>query len=254
MKRSPLHLESFLQAIILFGFALYFVGTVVSGSAYRYVHERHISMLLITAVLFAVVGILKARQAMDFSLPLISPRIQYKEFGKLSVFIIALIGMLIAAGTDFQFSQLVYADSLSEQYNTVPSMPMTAESQTPQPQNGAIVMNDNTFSPWLAELYTKLDKWAGTKITVTGSVWKDKEIFEQNEFAVARMMMMCCAADMQPIGLLAQWENMETLTDGEWVELTGTIAKKPYQDGFDPLILVETVKKIERPQREYIYP
>ena len=82
MKRRPLHLESFLQAIILFGFALYFVGTVVSGSAYRYVHERHISMLLITAVLFAVVGILKARQAMDFSLPLISPRIRYKEFGK----------------------------------------------------------------------------------------------------------------------------------------------------------------------------
>lgn len=68
------------------------------------------------------------------------------------------------------------------------------------------------------------------------------------------MMMTCCAADMQPVGVLAQWNDVPTLTDGEWIEVTGTLSKKPYKNSFDPLIIVETIKKVDPPQREYIYP
>jgi len=121
-------------------------------------------------------------------------------------------------------------------------------------QDGRIIMDDDTFSLWLTELYTKLDKWVGAEITAVGSVWKDSELFEPHDFALARMMMTCCAADMQPVGLLAQWSGAQELTDGEWVEITGTLSKKPYKAGFDPYIIVASVKKIDSPQREYIYP
>ena len=79
-------------------------------------------------------------------------------------------------------------------------------------------------------------------------------MFEKNEFALARMMMICCAADMQPVGILAQWSDVQTLIDGEWIEVSGTLSKKPYKNSFDPLIIVETIKKVNQPQREYIYP
>ena len=120
--------------------------------------------------------------------------------------------------------------------------------------DSGIVMDSDTFTQWLTELYTKPDAWVGKKITATGSVWKDGELFEKNEFALARMMMICCAADMQPVGLLAQWSGAQELTDGEWVEITGTLSKKPYKAGFDPYIIVASVKKIDSPGREYIYP
>jgi len=59
---------------------------------------------------------------------------------------------------------------------------------------------------------------------------------------------------MPPVGVLTQWGDVQALTDGEWIEVTGTLSKKPYKGSFDPLILVEAVKKIDPPQREYIYP
>ena len=56
-----------LQAVTLFGFALYFIGVVVSGSVYRYVHERHVPMLLFSAAVFFIIGVLKLKGMMQES-------------------------------------------------------------------------------------------------------------------------------------------------------------------------------------------
>lgn len=276
MKKN-IQFNSFLQALILFGFALYFIGTIVTGTVYRYVHERHVPMLLFSAAMLMLLGIVKWRQAGSslgrrmvfqadipsqqahlthrspfsllhrffFSLP------RYRGLLGTAVFAAALVGMLAVAGTNVHFSQFAYTDSLSES-SAVSAAPITI----PQPllvQDGRIIMDDAHFSAWITELYTKLDLWVGTKITASGSIWKDGELFAADEFALARMMMVCCAADLQPVGILAKWNENQTLTDGEWVEITGTIAKTPYKDRFDPLIIVESVKKITPPQQAYIY-
>ena len=275
--KKKIRFEYFLQAAILFGFALYFTGTVVTGTVYRYVHERHVPMLLLSAAALMLLGIVKWRQAVtavsgrmifqsasasrqtaDETRPqvhtfrrILFALTRYRNLLGPAVFAAALIGMLAAAGTNLRFSQFAYSDSLGES-SAVSAAPITV----PQPllvQDGRIIMDDVHFSAWISELYTKLDLWIGTKITASGSVWKDGELFASDEFALARMMMVCCAADLQPVGILAKWDEHQTLTDGEWVEITGTIAKTPYKDRFDPLIIVESVKKITPPQQEYVY-
>lgn len=274
-KKIPFN--NFLQAIILFGFALYFMSTIVSGTVYRYVHERHVPILLLSATLLMLLGIIKWRQtltAIDNYMvfhtdtpsqsadiascppPSLLHRIflslpRYRGFLGTGIFAAALAGMLAGASTNVRFSQFAYTDSLSES-NAISTAPITL----PQPllaQDGRIIMDDEHFAAWITELYTKPDLWVGTKITASGSIWKDKELFASDEFALARMMMVCCAADLQPVGILAKWNESDTLTDGEWVEITGTIAKTPYQDRFDPLIIVDAVKKITPPQQAYIY-
>ena len=262
-----------LQAVILFGFALYFTSVVVSGSAYRYVHERHVPMLLLSAAVFFIIGVIKLKRVMQESQSCTSlfnngyaavfdrfeggGRSGYTGVFALAVFAVALAGMAVAAKTGIAFSQFSYADSLGSQYTAAPPARSALTRIAPPQlllQDGRIIMDDDTFSLWLTELYTKLDKWVGTEITAVGSVWKDSELFEPNDFALARMMMTCCAADMQPVGLLAQWSGAQELTDGEWVEITGMLSKKPYKAGFDPYIIVASVKKIDSPGREYIYP
>ncbi|MGI5088644.1 TIGR03943 family protein [Treponema sp. OMZ 305] len=272
IKKST-RVQDILQVVILFGFALYCTGVVVSGSAYRYVHERHVPMLLFSAAVFFIIGVLKLKSVMQGLQPHTSffnsgyaavfdrfeggSRSGYAGVFGLAVFAVALAGMVSAAKTGIAFSQFSYADSLGTQYTAAPPA-QTALSRIAPPQlplqDGRIIMDDDTFSLWLTELYTKLDKWVGTEITAVGSVWKDSELFEQHDFALARMMMTCCAADMQPVGLLAQWSGAQELTDGEWVEITGTLSKKPYKAGFDPYIIVASVKKVDPPGREYIYP
>ena len=230
-------------------------------------------MLLLSAAVFFIIGVLKLKSVMQELQPHTSffnngyaavfdrfeggVRGGYAGVFGLAVFAVALAGMAVAAKTGIAFSQFSYADSLGSQYTAAPPA-QTALSRIAPPQlplqDGRIIMDDDTFSLWLTELYTKLDKWVGTEITAVGSVWKDSELFEPNDFALARMMMTCCAADMQPVGLLAQWSGAQELTDGEWVEITGMLSKKPYKAGFDPYIIVASVKKIDSPGREYIYP
>ena len=65
--RQNTRLQAILQATTLFGFALYFTGAVISGAAYRYVHERHIPMLLFSAVVFFLIGMLKLKKVMQES-------------------------------------------------------------------------------------------------------------------------------------------------------------------------------------------
>ena len=290
-------LQDILQAIILFGFALYFTGVVFSGSVYRYVHERHVPILLVSAAIFFIIGVLKLKSVIQesqrhtslhnngysaavFDRPVGDGRSGRTGVFGLAVFAVALVGMSAISGLEVRFSQFAYTDSIGGQSSS-PSG--TAESQAVSSSGAAlpsvtssstgvssgvpsseereiqafdsdIVMDSDSFAQWLTELYTKPDAWVGKKITASGSVWKDGELFEKDEFALARMMMTCCAADMQPVGVLAQWSGVQALIDGEWVEVTGTLSKKPYKGSFDPLIIVETIKKIDPPQREYIYP
>lgn len=280
ITKKNTRLYDIMQAVILFGFGLYFIGVVVSGSVYRYVHERQVPVLLFSAAVFLLLGMLKLRQGNVLSLSVFSGSRTASGFFSLAVFAAALIGMLIMSGTPVRFSQFAYTDSIGGQSSS-PSG--TAESQAVSSSGAAlpsvtasptgvssgvsppvereiqafdsdIVMDSDSFAQWLTELYTKPDAWVGKKITASGSVWKDGELFEKDEFALARMMMTCCAADMQPVGVLAQWSGVQALIDGEWVEVTGTLSKKPYKGSFDPLIIVETIKKIDPPQREYIYP
>ena len=289
------------QAVILFGFTLYCVVVVVSGSVYQYVHERQIPILLFSAAVFCIIGILKLKNAVRkqerrpvffntgepvpaFGRPEADVRRGTARVVSLAVFAIALVGMSAGLGTEVRFSQFAYTSSLGEGSiassivtdSTEPppnadssgaDAPAAAAGVTPfnaadiplaaptmMTKDGCILMNDGTFAQWLTELYTKPDAWVGKKITATGSVWKDGELFEKDEFAVARMMMVCCAADMQPVGILAQWSDVPALTDGEWIEVTGTLSKKPYKDSFDPLIIVKTIKKVDPPQQAYLYP
>lgn len=249
------HVQSLVQAIILFGFALYFVGIILFGSVYRYVHARHIPMLLFSAAVFFMIGIIKLR---IYAYPSQGAFSEQRECGGLFspvIFALALIGMILIPGQVITFSQFSYSDSLASTATQAPALTApTAERQRIQKPSGSIVMDDNTFAEWLTELYTKPDAWVGKKITARGAVWKDGDFFGKDEFAVARMMMICCAADMQPVGILAQWKDISTLTDGEWVEVTGTLSKQPYKNTFDPLIIVETVTKITAPHNIYIYP
>lgn len=280
--------ESLLQTLILFCFAIYFIVLILSGTVYRYVHERHVPVMYAAAAVFVLISILKLKQAAQLyrsrgtayqtsrsasaadSASLLHGG---KALFSAAVFAVALIGMAAAPSIGPKLSQFAFTDSLGGVYAASSDADVSglaggqeAVEQSSRGQDAAlqeipaqeqtvrnIVMNEDTFSTWLSVLYTRLDSCLGAKITISGSVWKDSKLFEQNEFAVARMMMVCCAADLQPVGLLAQWDSVETLTDGEWVEITGTLSKKPYQDGFDPLIIAESVKKIAPPEREYIY-
>lgn len=119
-------------------------------------------------------------------------------------------------------------------------------------QGDTIVMTDESFIPWIEELYGNLSKYEGKKIQVVGFVFKDKEL-GQNRFVPARFTMNCCAADMQPVGLLCSYQGTEQLKKDSWVKVTGKVQKGELKGHVMPVIVAETVEATGKPKSEIVY-
>jgi len=157
--------------------------------------------------------------------------------------------------------------SAPESVETVPtdSLAQSAASQTDiesqEPQATAsedvgddvIVMDSDNFYEWIDQITNSLDDYIGRKIVITGFVYKGEGLGE-NRFVPARLMMVCCAADMVTVGLLCNYDQTAELEENAWVKVTGIIGKSTYEGEEVPEIEVSEVEPTEKPDREYVYP
>ena len=116
-----------------------------------------------------------------------------------------------------------------------------------------IVISDKEFYTWVNAIYNDMNKLNGYQVTMTGSVYKNSETLETNQFVPARLLMTCCTADLEPCGLLCEYSNISSLKKDEWVTVTGTITKGTYHGNPEPHIVVQNIKPAA-PLNGYIYP
>lgn len=149
-------------------------------------------------------------------------------------------------------------DTLEEEQNY--------ESQETQPDNQAktpppglnglnkdtktITISDEDFSPWITELSNHPEAYDGYTVTLKGFVYLDLEDKKENEFAVVRLSMWCCSADLAPMGLVAVSNGKLPWEENSWITVTGKLAVK---DGYATLE-AEKIEAAEKPSEEYVYP
>jgi putative membrane protein len=122
-------------------------------------------------------------------------------------------------------------------------------------QGDTYIIGDDNFNMGMNSLFLNLENYDGKKVQIKGFVYREKE-FKPNEFVVARLMMACCTADLQPVGFLCNYDKAPELEHDTWITVTGIIKKVKYQGEGEliPIIMVNQVQKAEKPQDEYIYP
>lgn len=136
-----------------------------------------------------------------------------------------------------------------------PERPVTEEGISPKPdlEDGNIVVDEQNFLNWLYILYRDAEEYRGTEIEITGFVFRDEE-FEQNQFVLARFIMVCCIADMQLAGLMCRYEGAQELQTDEWVSIRGHIEEETFLGEKIPVIIPEEIIPAEKPEIPYIYP
>ncbi|MDR0433677.1 MAG: TIGR03943 family protein [Gracilibacteraceae bacterium] len=132
---------------------------------------------------------------------------------------------------------------------TAPAAALPGADET----NHIIVVDNDSFYPWLNEIYGNMDKYAGWQIYLTGFVLKDPEVFLENEFMTARLGMTCCAADLVPYGLICQYSGVAALTPDSWVTVEGIIQAGEYNGWPEPQIIVTGITDAQEAPG-YIYP
>lgn len=119
--------------------------------------------------------------------------------------------------------------------------------------NKKITVGNDEFYPWIAEFYTNMDKYEGYTISITGFVFKDEESLAENEFVPARLAMVCCAADLAPLGMLCKYDKASELKADSWVTVEGVIHKGQYEGRDEPQIAVTKITPAEEVEG-YVYP
>ncbi|GAB6106593.1 TIGR03943 family putative permease subunit [Fusibacter bizertensis] len=114
------------------------------------------------------------------------------------------------------------------------------------------VANDN-FYKWISEIYANAQKYKGYTIVMTGYVFKDPQYFKEGEFIPARLTMMCCSADLAPIGMLCRYNDVSSLEAGSWVTVEGIIEIENGDAGDEPVVHVTKVIHADEVEG-YVYP
>lgn len=121
--------------------------------------------------------------------------------------------------------------------------------------NHISVINDEEYLEWFMKVSNNPNAYRGENIKVKGCVYKQEE-FNLNEFALVRMAMSCCAADLAPVGFLCKSNRAREFKNGEWIYITAEIKTEYVQHMKSklPVLYAKDIIRTEKPEVEYVYP
>ena len=124
-------------------------------------------------------------------------------------------------------------------------------------ENKTITISTDDFYAWVVRIYNETEAYEGYTVSITGYVINDSTVFAPDEFAVARLLMSCCVADLSPLGLICRYDQAADLTADGWVSVVGTLTLGSYEaDGqqyAEPQLTVTSIAPAEE-IAGYIYP
>lgn len=120
-------------------------------------------------------------------------------------------------------------------------------------ENDISYIEAKNYTNILKAVHDDLDSYMGKKICFSGYVYRLSD-FKDNEFVLARDMII--SSDMQTliVGFLCDYKNAAELENECWVKITGEITKGEYH-GDIPIIKIFNIEKTNKPTEDlYVYP
>lgn len=126
--------------------------------------------------------------------------------------------------------------------------------------SGAIINSNNiteltsqNYANILQSVHDDVDSYVGQKIKFSGFVYRVYDL-NQEQFVLGRNMIISSDFQTVVVGFLCHYKQAPSFQDSTWVELEGKITKGTYQGSDMPILEVTSIKEIEKPNDEYVYP
>lgn len=120
------------------------------------------------------------------------------------------------------------------------------------PQNKITKLSTANYSTILKAVHENIDSYVGCQINFTGYVYRVLDLNE-TQFVLARNMIISSDFQSVIVGFLCEHENAKDFENETWVEITGKITKGDYH-GEMPILQVTEIKKVDKPNDEFVYP
>ena len=232
-----LNIPVLLEASVLFALAIWLIVYLVSGSYLVYVTPRMLPYLIGTvAVLLVLAGVTLLR----LFVPSRRARVTHVFVLSLPLILLLLPHAMISVSTN-QLSSVSAstAQTASPGATQSPATDSEAESgaeETPAEEisgldntNKRITITTDNYYDWMERLYNDCTVYEGYTVSITGYVINGSDVFADDEFALARLVMTCCVADLSPVGVICQYDGADQLTADAWFSVEGTLIAGSYE-------------------------
>ncbi len=107
--------------------------------------------------------------------------------------------------------------------------------------------------PTMLDLVSDPEEFEGSNVTLVGIVHRDKRL-PANSFFCYRLVMVCCAADATPAGVIVEWPESGKLKKGTWVKVNGKVTFTKFDGSDYPAISAVNVEKTSPPKNRFLIP
>lgn len=115
-----------------------------------------------------------------------------------------------------------------------------------------IDLEDDDYGLWYMDALENPGKYRGKTIRFKGKVMR-RLSDDEDIYVIGRLAMVCCADDMQLIGLMVKSNHAEQMVDGDWLKLTAKI-EVVYDDEYGgnvPFLIEDSYERC-RPMKDEI--
>ena len=120
-------------------------------------------------------------------------------------------------------------------------------------KDGILEISPKNYTNVLQAVHNDVDSYVSCKLHFSGYVYRLLD-FDPNQFVLARDMLVSDdKSQTLVVGFLCSYDNAMDFEEGTWVDLTGTITKEDFH-GEIPVIKVESIEKIDKPEEPYVFP
>lgn len=244
MKRIQLKSSRIFPILYLAGFSLFIMTLLITGNTSSYVHPRFVPFLWAGAVLaFLIIISMLILSPGEHASPL-----SWKK--ALILFIPLLFAFTVPPDVTPAADENSITGSLQSQEGPSAAVP---EPVLLARKSESFPLDETRFYMIITDMYDNPSLYKGKRVRLTGMVFHKKNA-PSEECAILRMLMTCCAADLQPVGLVCVMKPGLSFGQKAWVHAEGTISLKPSEQGEIPVLEVEKAEPAEKPAQEYIYP
>jgi len=264
--------EKWVGFLLLAGWSLYLLYLLTEGEIISFIHPKRIPLMW--GALLGMVILTFYQSTKLFTIP--SRKTQLYSYMPLGLVLMCGIFLLTTNESDRLPSRQtqkpltilskennaikpeVIADEVIPNDRNINQGEPNNEQDTPAMAMASdkIVLNDDNYTKTLTDIEQNPDVYIGKKIQLEGFVYRDAQ-FAPDDFVIARMFMLCCAADAQVTGLMSTWNESSTLENKQWLRVEGVLKTKTYemdgQKSLMPIIQIETVTKLPTPDNQYVY-
>jgi len=253
MKRT-FNIDTALWSIVLLLLFYTFIKIIYSGEINNFIHPDMIKYSIFGAI---SIGIMLIYNIVNIFSEAEEEKVRYGYFLFLIPVIIYMIikpsGLteraVINRGINMEFYKALMADEeVSEHHHDHKHSHSHGDGEIIR-RNGELVVSNENFFTTFKELYKNQEKYQEEIVRIKGFVVKEKG--ESESFILSRMVVSCCAADMEVIGIRCKYKDTPLLYNGQWVEIRGKLQVKEAEKG--PMLMIESLTPIEKPEDSYIY-